>query len=143
MEWMLSLWRLSRRLLFGGLPFTHLTTETGFSIGNEFGRVLEVDSGENQLAGYGFVRLRVVLQIEAPLRPGFPLLYGKEKSKVTLKYGNLPNFCLWCGFLSHVERHCPLMKKDNPSGEEPLRFDYKELRAKFLLGYMLLSNRPR
>lgn len=46
------------------LPFTHLKTATGFEIGSQIGRVLEVDSGEDRLAGYGFIRVRVVLQSE-------------------------------------------------------------------------------
>ena len=53
-----------------GLPFEHMTEEVGRDIGGKIGRVMEVDKRSWQADQAKFMRVRVELPIEKPLRRG-------------------------------------------------------------------------
>nr|POE78263.1 uncharacterized protein CFP56_51501 [Quercus suber] len=108
------------------VPAYLLTTETGESVGKTLGRVLQVANPEDDGAGGEFLRIRISLDISKPLPRCCKLRKeGKFVGWVGLKYERLPNFCYWCGRVSHSERDCEmwlhnkgrLRKEDQQYGE--------------------------
>nr|POE84978.1 hypothetical protein CFP56_78419 [Quercus suber] len=65
-----------------GLPFENMSEDIGKEIGSKIGRVLEVDKRALQADQAKFLRIRVEVQIDKPLRRG------------------------GCGILGHDEKHC-------------------------------------
>lgn len=58
--------------------------------------------------GSCFIRVRVKIDITKALCHGRLItLENGEKTWVVFKYERLPNFCFWCGRLSHGNRDCP------------------------------------
>ena len=53
-----------------GLPFEYMTEEAGRDIGSKIGRVMEVDKRSWQVDQARFMRVRIELPIEKPLRRG-------------------------------------------------------------------------
>ena len=53
-----------------GLPFENMIEDIGKDIGSKIGRVLEVDKRAMQADQAKFLRIRVEMQIDKPLRRG-------------------------------------------------------------------------
>lgn len=78
-----------------------------------------------------FLRVRIAIDISKPLPRCRKLWFeGKQIGWVGIKYERLPNFCYWCGRLSHGDRDCELwtrgkesMKKDDQQFREWMRAD--------------------
>ena len=89
------------------IPKRSLKVEVGELIGKSISRVIQVADPEDNGTGSEFLRVRINIDISKPL-----LRYSKLRSKgkqvgwVGLKYGWLPNFCYWCGRMTHGERDC-------------------------------------
>ena len=82
--------------------------EVGQELGNSLGKFIESDKRIGQADQAKFMRIRVDLPLEKPLR------YGGKTSKmeggkfwVTFKYERPPNFCFLCGKMGHDNKHCP------------------------------------
>ena len=88
-------------------PPNLVTQETGESIGNRLGTMLQVADPEDDGTGGEFLRVRIKLDILQPL-PRCCKLWneGKLAGCAGLRFKQLPNFCYWCGKVSHGERDC-------------------------------------
>ena len=84
-----------------------VTQETGESIGNRLGTVLQVADPKDDGTGGEFLRVRIKLDISRPL-PRCCKLWneGKLVGWVGLRFERLPNFCYWCRRVGHGERDC-------------------------------------
>ena len=93
-------------LQFHGLPIDQLTDENAVMIGNTVGNVIHSQVKE-ELIGGDFLRIRVNVETTKPLCRGRKVLLetGKE-IWVSFKYEKIPNFCYWCGFVSHDDKDC-------------------------------------
>ena len=92
-----------------GLPFKHITEEAGKDIGCKLGRVIEVEKRSLQVDHAKFLRVRVDLPIEKPLRrEGYITNTDGDRVWVTFRYERLPTFCYACGKLGHDGKHCSL-----------------------------------
>ena len=90
-----------------GLPFENMTEEVGRVIGSKIGHVLEVDRRSWQDEQAKFMRIKVEIPIDKPLRRGGYITNEEGgRSWVTFKYERLPTFCYNCGILGHDNRHC-------------------------------------
>ena len=120
------------------IPERKLKAEVGELIGKSIGRVVQVADLEDDGAGSEFLRLRINIDISKPLiRCSKLRSEGKQVGWVGLKYERLPNFCYWCGRVTHGERDCEvwlrgngfLRKEDKQYGEwlraEPVRASRK------------------
>ena len=90
-----------------GLPFELMTDVVGCDIGNNMGRFIELDKRANQFDQVKFLRIRVELPVDKPLRRGGNVV-GMEGDKywVHFKYERLPTFCCFCGKMGHDLKHC-------------------------------------
>ena len=99
-----------------GLPFELMSEEVGRKLGNSIGRFIEMDRQARQSEQAKFMRIRVDLQLDKPLRRGgrVAIVVG-EKCWVSFRYERLPVFCFQCGKLGHDEKHClDLLDQQNP-----------------------------
>ena len=59
--------------------------------------------------GGSYVRIRVRMDAQKPLCRGRKIgLDGKRETLLSFKYERLPNFCYWCGLITHSESDCDL-----------------------------------
>ncbi|KAL0002837.1 hypothetical protein SO802_016618 [Lithocarpus litseifolius] len=98
-----------------GLPFEHMNEEAGREIGGKIGRVIEVDKRSWQADQAKFIRVRIDLPIEKPLRRGgYVTNMDGERCWVSFKYERLPTFCFTCGKIGHDEKHCGVEIEKQP-----------------------------
>uniref|UniRef100_A0A2N9GPL3 Reverse transcriptase domain-containing protein n=1 Tax=Fagus sylvatica TaxID=28930 RepID=A0A2N9GPL3_FAGSY len=81
--------------------------ETALALGGTLGVVEKVVESEEERGREGCMRVRVKVDNSKPLCRGRKarLLAGKE-TWISFKYERLPNFCYWCGLLTHGDRDC-------------------------------------
>ena len=108
------------------VPENLLTKETREAIGKAVGTVVQVADPEDDGCGGEFLRVRVTMDITKSLvRCSKLWAEGKQIGWVGIKYERLPNFCYWCGRVTHGERDCAvwlqgrgkLRKEDQQYGE--------------------------
>ena len=98
------------------IPERNLKVEVGELIGKSISRVVPVADPEDDGAGNEFLRVRINIDISKPLLRCSKLrLKGKQVGWVELKYERLPNFCYWCGRVTHGERDCEVWLRGNGS----------------------------
>ena len=94
-----------------GLPFEHMSLDVGKEIGSKLGTFMEVDRRSWQSDQAKFMRVRVELEIEKPLRRGaYIVSSNEERLWLTFKYERLPTVCFICGKLGHDKKHCPVVR---------------------------------
>ena len=89
-----------------------MTEKVRMEIGNRLGCFIEVDKRSWQYDQAKFMRVKVDLPIDKPLRRGGHITNTEgERTWVTFKYERLPIFCFVCGVMRHDNKHC-LLKID-------------------------------
>ena len=84
-----------------------MSDEVGRELGNSLGKFIELDRGARQTDQAKFMRIRVDLQLDKPLRrKGKVASADGEKFWVNFKYERLPTFCFHCDRLGHDDKHC-------------------------------------
>ncbi|TXG70717.1 hypothetical protein EZV62_005652 [Acer yangbiense] len=75
------------------------------------GEVREVDSGPSGDCLGKFLRVRVAIDIDKPLRRFLrvDVLGDGEETVMPIQYERLPNFCFRCGLLCHTIRGCSMI----------------------------------
>ncbi|KAH7844603.1 hypothetical protein Vadar_029804 [Vaccinium darrowii] len=90
-----------------GLPFECITQEIGKAIGERIGTVLEVHKIAESNEWGRYIRIRVSIPLNRPLRRGGNVVLGEgDKCWVDYKYERLLVFCHCCGMLDHETRDC-------------------------------------
>lgn len=84
-----------------------MSLEVGKELGNSLGKFIESDRRTGHSDQAKFMRIRVDLQLDKPLRRGGRIAtVDGEKFWVSLKYERLLVFCFLCGRLGHDDKHC-------------------------------------
>lgn len=84
-----------------------MSEETGKYIGCKIGNYTEIDKRAWQSDQAKFMRIRVELQINKPLRRGgYITSLDGERIWITFKYERLPTICFICGRIGHDNKHC-------------------------------------
>nr|POF18755.1 uncharacterized protein CFP56_59889 [Quercus suber] len=105
-----------------GLPFDLINEEAGRDIGRGLGRVVAVDSRALTADQAKFLRIRIEIPLDKPLRRGGPVISPEgDKTMVAFKYERLVGLCFRCGTFGHEEKVCKLplvtVGGGNPYGE--------------------------
>ncbi|XP_058180206.1 uncharacterized protein At4g02000-like [Rhododendron vialii] len=96
-----------------GLPFECITPEIGKEIGRRIGSILEVNKVTEKGDWGRYIRVRVRIPLNRPLRRGGNIVLGNGvKCWVDYKYERLPGLCHYCGMLDHDIRECTTRNKD-------------------------------
>ena len=90
-----------------GLPFDLLVEEVSRDIGNGLGKVLDVDLKAFLSDQARFIRVRVELPLDKPLRRG-GVVASPEGDKICIgfKYERLVGLCYQCAWIGHKNRDC-------------------------------------
>lgn len=103
------------------LPLGMINQEAGKIIGDEIGKCMDVDLGDNVADAGCFLRVKVRLDISCPLRRG--IMVFDEVNNIErwcpLRYEFLPEFCYVCGVIGHVDKVCEKRKE----GDTNLQYD--------------------
>ncbi|KAM3214318.1 hypothetical protein ACQJBY_066663 [Aegilops geniculata] len=104
---------------FRDIPFYLLTKELARSLGEQVGKLVIIDEHSRGNICEKFLRARVQLPLYSALLKEITLEdeITWEEVPVPLRYERLPNFCLFCGFIGHMEVRCDL-----PDNEKKLRY---------------------
>ncbi|XP_065619740.1 uncharacterized protein At4g02000-like [Quercus suber] len=90
-----------------GAPFDIRTARVAEEVGNQLGRVLEVEKRRNIDGHNFFMRVKVAIPLEKKIRRGaFLARSDGKKFWVDLKYERLPILCHYCGLLGHELCFC-------------------------------------
>lgn len=102
-----------------GLPFEHMSEGVGKDIGGKFGEYLEIDKRSWQSDQAKFMRVRVNVQIDKPLRRGGYVKNTEgERFWITFKYERLPTFCFICGRMGHDDKHCEVVTNEQAADRQ-------------------------
>lgn len=83
------------------------TQATGEAVGNMIGTLIQVADPEDDGEGGKFLRILAKIDITKALPQCYKLWSGGERvGWALLKFEQLPNFCYWCGKVTHGERDC-------------------------------------
>ena len=89
----LSFERVSFWVQIHHLPFSHLTEEVAFKLGDTLGTVIRTRD-TSDMRGGTFMRVRVSLNILEPIYHGRRVTFGQNSEGwVSFSYERLPNIC--------------------------------------------------
>ena len=90
------------------IPLRFMTKEMAECLCETVGEVSKSTGAVDDEGGH-FMRVRVTIDLSLPLCRGRVItLMDGGKSWVAFKYERLPNFCYWCGRLTHDDKNCEL-----------------------------------
>nr|XP_023875245.1 uncharacterized protein LOC111987738 [Quercus suber] len=90
-----------------GLPFEFMNEVVGKDIGGTIGNFLEIDKRSWQSDQAKYMRIKVDVQLDKPLRRGgFVSSPESGKHWVYYKYERIPTLCFRCGRIGHDVKHC-------------------------------------
>ena len=82
--------------------------KVGVEIGETIGTVIPLEHMKEMVGG-DFLRVRVEIDVSKPLCRGRKTaINANEFIWVAFKYEKLPNFCYWCGRVSHADKECKI-----------------------------------
>lgn len=120
------------------LPVGLFTESVGKSLGNFIGTFLEYDMSNRGAAWKPFMRIRVELDVNLPLKRGKKIRSSNgASSTVIFKYERLQLFCFICGRLGHTESACEVLfdaESDNVAREWGPFLKAPDRRSQFLGG---------
>ncbi|KAL5795043.1 hypothetical protein ACOSP7_003637 [Xanthoceras sorbifolium] len=84
----------------------------GLFLGGLIGVVQEIDGGDSGDCMGKFLRVRVLINVQQPLKRGLRFAFGVggEVCSSLLCYERLSNFCFYCGCMGHLLRECHVNK---------------------------------
>ncbi|XP_057793093.1 uncharacterized protein LOC131009698 [Salvia miltiorrhiza] len=104
------------------LPMAGRSPEVIKNLGKRLGNFLEFD--ESSTSGLTrSIRIRVVVDIQKPLRRGLNIIMDGSTLWLPIKYERLPSFCYGCGKLGHMLKDCEDVITEDGQAEGRKRFD--------------------
>ncbi|KAK3189417.1 hypothetical protein Dsin_028978 [Dipteronia sinensis] len=101
-----------------------MTKEIGRFLGSFIGAVREVDSGPYGDCLGKYLRVRVAIEVDKPLRRFLraDVLGDGEETVMPIQYERLPDFYFRCGILGHTVRGCSEMDKSGTEADHNLPY---------------------
>lgn len=107
------------------LPLEMRTKAMGEKIRHRIGQCISVDESLENGGCADFLRLKVEVEINKPLRRTVKIGYGKGKHvRGRISFDRLPTFCYFCGRLGHCEDECEYNEGDEVTSPGRLQYDY-------------------
>uniref|UniRef100_A0A803Q8S4 Zinc knuckle CX2CX4HX4C domain-containing protein n=1 Tax=Cannabis sativa TaxID=3483 RepID=A0A803Q8S4_CANSA len=110
-----------------GIPFLKRSHVLAQKLGEVLGRFIEVDTASLKETWGPYLRVRIEMDVTQPLPRGTGFHFHGMAAPVWLefRFENLPDFCHYCGRLSHIVNHCHefLAKCDSSSAPPLLHYD--------------------
>ncbi|KAK1678294.1 hypothetical protein QYE76_039142 [Lolium multiflorum] len=93
---------------FRNIPFYLLTKKLARDLRDQVGTLLMIDEHSRGNICEKFLRVRVQLPLYLALQKTITLKdeITEEEVEVQLRYERIPNFCLFCGYVGHMEARC-------------------------------------
>ena len=89
-------------------PISMLDPKTTIELGESLSQVTPCGN-PNELVGGDFLRVHVEIDVSKPLYRGRRVALNDNNERwISFKYEKLPNFCYWCGLISHDKKDCDL-----------------------------------
>ena len=109
------------------LPFGWMNAKKGEKAARSIGTVEKIDVNEKGKASGSFLRARVAMEINKPLRRGLFLRDEEKKANVwyDIQYEKLPFYCKSCGLMGHSELDCPTPALRGANGKLPYDIDLR------------------
>ncbi|KAL5851494.1 hypothetical protein ACOSQ3_006612 [Xanthoceras sorbifolium] len=107
------------------VPLMCMTRNVGLALGKNIGQVREIDVEASGDCLGKFLRIRVAIDIQKPLKRVLQVkLEGMmEEKTLLLKYERLPEYCFCCRLLGHGFKECPGEKEESgPRANDEFRF---------------------
>jgi hypothetical protein len=109
-----------------GLPIRRMTHKAATILGSSLGKIVHISEGGESAGGGQAMRIRVNVDITKPLCRGRRAKLEQDKETwISFKYERLPNFCYWCGFLTHTDKDCPIWLRN----QDTLRLEDQQFGA--------------
>ena len=90
-----------------GIPIRRMNHEAATILGSSLGKIAHVSEGGESVGGGQAMHIRVSVDITKPLcRERRAKLEKDKETWISFKYKRLPNFCYWCGLLTHTDKDC-------------------------------------
>jgi hypothetical protein len=91
-----------------GIPVRRMNHKVAKILGSSLGKIAHVTEGDKAADGGQAMHVRVSLNINKPLCRGRTAKLEKGREVwISFKYERLPNFCYWCGLVTHSDKDCP------------------------------------
>lgn len=99
------------------IPFKWMNKKKGWKIAGLVGKVNKLDVDEFGNAAGKYLRARVEIPIDKPLKRYITLETSKGDEFYDLQYEKLPYFCFACGIIGHSELDCPNPSERDANGK--------------------------
>lgn len=101
-----------------GIPLHYLTKRIVREVGINIGNYIETDFEGEDVVLVDFVRVKLLWNVENPLRFQRVFKFGNAEMVLKFCYEKLRNFCNICGMLTHDASSCPENVKTEPTDED-------------------------
>lgn len=111
---------------FRNIPFYLLTKKLARELGDQVGTLIKIDNNARGNICDKFLRARIQLPLFLALQKEITLMdeLTDERVEVQIRYERIPNFCVFCGYIGHMEARC-----DAPPAGRRISFS-QELRVR-------------
>lgn len=100
-----------------GIPLHYLTKRIIKEVDINIGNYIETDFEGEGAVLVDFVRVKLLWNVETPLRFQRMFKFGNAETVLKFRYEKLRNFCNICGMLTHDASGCPENVKTKPKEE--------------------------
>ncbi|XP_012701525.1 uncharacterized protein LOC101786648 [Setaria italica] len=103
------------------LPIGWMNRARGSRAMDMIGKVIQMDVDRDGKASGAFLRARVAIQIDKPVRRGIRLRVNKNEEPrwFQIQYERLPYICFHCGFMGHSDLECETPAERGEDGKLP------------------------
>ncbi|KAK2656164.1 hypothetical protein Ddye_009216 [Dipteronia dyeriana] len=125
------------------MPLLCMTKDIAWFLGSIIGEVQEVDTGPFVDCLGKFLRVRVSIKVDKPLKRFLRVdVFGDgEETIMQVHYERLSNFCFRCGLLSHTIRGCPETGHLEPGNGGEMEFQYESKAERNYGEYLKYNNK--
>ncbi|KAK9103439.1 hypothetical protein Sjap_020693 [Stephania japonica] len=105
------------------VPVGFMYVAVGRQLGDFIGKFVEYDSVNNFGRWKEYMRIKVAMPVQLPLKRGKMLKISADSSaKVSFKYEKIPTFCCLCGLLGHNENYWPIVFEVDDADKLPRKW---------------------